>query len=60
LRPLVRLVRALGVINIFLKLELHTNETLAAGEAQLDILQCLVQVRKKKKELAASQAHFVA
>ena len=48
LRPLVKLARALGVLNIFLKLRIHTNETLAAGEAQLEVLHHLIQVREKE------------
>jgi len=56
LRPLVRLARVLGVINIFLKLEIHTDETLSAGQAQLDVLHHLVQVRKK--DFISSQADF--
>lgn len=48
LRPLVKLAQALGVLNIFLKLRIHTNETLAAGEAQLEVLHHLIQVREKE------------
>jgi hypothetical protein len=44
LRDLVRLTRVLAVINVYLRLETHTTQTIAAAEAQIVCLSEVIKV----------------
>ena len=40
----MQLAHILGVINIYLNMETHSPKRLVEGQAQLDLLQALIQV----------------